>query len=92
MLIIKNINVIICILILFAFEAYCQDLQSLETKLSSLNKTLIIEKTKLDSLNNYLNDKVKEIDGEKEKKVRDNEKITRLRRLVSDYSTENHWR
>jgi hypothetical protein len=78
MLIIKNINVIICILILFAFEAYCQDLQSLETKLSSLNKTLIIEKTKLDSLNNYLNDKVKEIDGEKEKKVRDNEKITRL--------------
>jgi hypothetical protein len=78
MLNIKNITMIICILTLVAFEAYCQDPQSLETKFSSLNKTLIIEKTKLDSLNNYLNDKVKEINGEKEKKVRDNEKITQL--------------
>ena len=78
MLNIKNINMILCILIFFAFEAFGQDLHSLETKLSSLNKTLIIEKTKLDSLNKYLNDKVKEIDLEKEKKVRDNEKITRL--------------
>ena len=74
----KNIIEIVCILFLFAFKISAQDIQTLETKFNSLNKTLITEKSKLGSLNNYLNDKVKEIDNEKEKKVRDNIKIKQL--------------
>jgi len=74
----QNIIAIVCILFLFAFKISAQSIQALETKSNSLNQTLSIEKSKLDSLNNYLNDKVKEIDSEKEKKIRDNKKIKQL--------------
>ena len=67
-----------CILLLFAFKMSAQSVQALETKFNSINQTLIIVKAKMDSLNNYLNNKVKEIDNEKEKRVRDNSKITQL--------------
>ena len=73
-----KVNYVITLLFVFTVFSFTQNISVQETELQNLEKLYAVEKSKLDSLNTYLQKQLRGLDEIKRQSPRDNDKISVL--------------